>query len=111
MFEHIHHDIPKLERDTAADGSRVYRTPSGNAYPSVTTVTGLLGKESIIAWRKRVGEAEANRISTTAAKRGTRVQPSARIISTMSRLNQTSSSTTCGIRLYQSLMTLTTSER
>ena len=73
MFEHIHHDIPKLQRDTAADGSRLYRTPSGNSYPSVTTVTGLLGKEAIIAWRKRVGEAEANRISTTAAKRGTRV--------------------------------------
>lgn len=73
MFNHIRYDIPKIERITAADGSRVYKTPSGNAYPSVTTVTGLLKKQSIIEWRKRVGEAEATRISTTAAKRGTRI--------------------------------------
>ena len=73
MFEHIHHDIPKLERSTAPDGSRVYSTPSGRAYPSVTTVTGLLKKAEILEWRKRVGEEEANRISRTAAARGTRV--------------------------------------
>jgi hypothetical protein len=73
MFNRIHHDIPKLERDTAPDGSRVYKTPSGRAYPSVTTVTGQHNKAAIIEWRKRVGEAEANRISSTAAKRGTRV--------------------------------------
>ncbi len=73
MITHINHDIPKLERKTGPDGSRVYATPSGRAYPSVTSVTGLLGKEAIIAWRKRVGEAEANRISTQAANRGTRI--------------------------------------
>jgi genome maintenance exonuclease 1 len=73
MITHIHHDIPKLERTTAPDGTRVYSTPSGRAYPSVTTITGLLGKAAIIAWRKRVGEEEANRISTTAANRGTRI--------------------------------------
>ena len=73
MFNHIYHDIPKLERDTSPDGSRVYKTPSGRAYPSVTTVTGQYNKAAIIEWRNRVGEAEANRISSTAAKRGTRV--------------------------------------
>jgi len=73
MFNRIYHDIPKLERDTAPDGSRVYKTPSGRAYPSVTTVTGQYSKAAIIEWRKRVGEAEANRISTTAANRGTRI--------------------------------------
>jgi ATP-dependent exoDNAse (exonuclease V) beta subunit len=73
MFNHIHHDIPKLERVTATDGTRVYKTPSGKSYPSVTTVTGLLNKQAINEWRKRVGEAEANRISGTASKRGTRV--------------------------------------
>lgn len=72
MFNHIHHDIAKLERITTPEG-RLYATPSGKSYPSVTTITGLLGKEAIIAWRKRVGEAEANRISTRAANRGTRV--------------------------------------
>jgi genome maintenance exonuclease 1 len=73
MFNHIYYDIPKLERKTSADGSRVYETPSGRAYPSVTTVTGLYNKQAILDWRKRVGDAEANRISTTAAKRGTRI--------------------------------------
>jgi genome maintenance exonuclease 1 len=73
MFNHIYYDIPKLVRKTSADGSRVYETPSGRAYPSVTSVTGLHNKQAIIDWRKRVGEAEANRISTTAANRGTRI--------------------------------------
>lgn len=73
MITHIHHDIPAIKRKTGPDGSRVYETPSGRAYPSVTSVTGLLGKQAIIAWRKRVGEAEANRISTRAANRGTRI--------------------------------------
>jgi genome maintenance exonuclease 1 len=73
MFNRIYHDIPKLVRKTSADGSRVYETPSGRAYPSITTITGQYNKQAILDWRKRVGEAEANRISTTAAKRGTRI--------------------------------------
>lgn len=73
MFNHIECELPKLKRVTNEDGSRVYQTPTGNKYPSVTTVTGLLKKQSIIEWRKRVGEAEANRISSTAARRGTRI--------------------------------------
>ena len=73
MFNHIHHDIPKLERDTQLDGTRYYKTPSGKSYPSVTTVTGLLKKDGILEWRKRVGEEEANRVSRKAAARGTRI--------------------------------------
>lgn len=73
MKTFIHHDFPKLERSTSPDGKRVYNTPSGNSYPSVTSVTGLLNKQSIIDWRKRVGEEEANRITTRAANRGTRI--------------------------------------
>lgn len=55
------------------DTGRYYKTPTGDLYPSVTTVTGLMGEQGIKAWRKKVGEAEANRISTTAATRGTRI--------------------------------------
>lgn len=66
-------DVPKLKRITGPDGSRVYQTPSGRAYPSVTTVTGLHKKAEIMAWRKRVGEEVANQISSRAASRGTRV--------------------------------------
>ena len=38
------------------DGKRYYVTPTGEKYPSVTSVTGLMNKESIKKWRKRVGE-------------------------------------------------------
>ena len=69
----IHHDLPKLERDTAPDGTRVYKTPSGRAYPSVTTVTGLHSAKGIAEWRKRVGNEEANKISGRASARGTRI--------------------------------------
>ncbi len=72
MFNHIHHEYPKLAR-TTVDGARLYETPSGRAYPSVTTVTGLLKKQFIKEWRERVGEAEANKISAKASGRGTRV--------------------------------------
>ena len=73
MTTHIHHDIPKLERVTNSDGSRLYKTPSGAAYPSVTTITGLHKKQAIMEWRKRVGEEKANAISSKAAKRGTAI--------------------------------------
>jgi genome maintenance exonuclease 1 len=61
-----------LEHSTS-DGVRLYKTPSGRAYPSVTTVTGLLKRQAIKAWRERVGSEEANKISGRASSRGTRV--------------------------------------
>ena len=73
MFNHVDIEVPTLKRVTNSDGSRVYETPTGKRYPSVTTVTGLLKKDTIMEWRKRVGEEEANRISSTAARRGTRI--------------------------------------
>ena len=73
MKTFIHHDFPKLERDTSPDGTRVYKTPSGRAYPSVTTVTSLHNAEGIAKWRARVGAEEANRISSKASARGARI--------------------------------------
>jgi genome maintenance exonuclease 1 len=61
-----------LETETV-NGKRFYKTPDGQLYPSVTTITSHHTKADIIAWRKRVGEEEANRISTKASSRGTRV--------------------------------------
>ena len=55
------------------DGKRIYTTPTGEKYPSVTTVTGLLSRDHIKLWRKRVGEETATRISSQAARRGTRM--------------------------------------
>ena len=74
MFNHVEHgvELPKITRKTTESG-RKYFTPEGNAYPSITTVLGVLNKEGIIAWRKRVGEEEANKISQQAATRGTAV--------------------------------------
>jgi genome maintenance exonuclease 1 len=73
MKNFIYHDIPKLLRSTSSDGTRVYETPSGSAYPSVTTVTGLHSAKGIAQWRARVGNEEANRISGRASARGTRI--------------------------------------
>lgn len=74
MFTHVDHgiELPVLTRKTTEEGRR-YFTPDGNAYPSITTVLSIIGKEAIIAWRKRVGEEEANKISRQAATRGTAV--------------------------------------
>jgi genome maintenance exonuclease 1 len=74
MFTHVDHGIvlPTLTRQTTESG-RKYFTPDGNAYPSITTVLSILGKEEIIAWRQRVGEEEANKVSRQASTRGTAV--------------------------------------
>ena len=71
-FSHINHEYPELAR-TTTDGIRLYKTPSGRAYPSITTVTGLLKRQAIQEWRERVGAEEANKISGRASSRGTRV--------------------------------------
>lgn len=73
MKTFIHHDFAKLERDTAADGRRVYKTPEGKLYPSVTSVTGINSTFNKSAWIQRVGVDEANRITQRALDRGTRV--------------------------------------
>lgn len=54
------------------NGKRYYISPQGKALPSVTTFLGHFKKDSIQAWRKRVGEEEANRISGRASRRGTK---------------------------------------
>jgi genome maintenance exonuclease 1 len=73
MKNFIHHDFAKLERDTSPDGTRLYRTPSGLSYPSVTTITKQVTEDGIRKWRLRVGEEEANRVSAKASARGTRI--------------------------------------
>jgi genome maintenance exonuclease 1 len=66
------YEISKLNR-VEEGGKRYYLTPSGNKYPSVTTVSSIFAKEGIIEWRKSVGEEEATKITTQAAVRGTAV--------------------------------------
>lgn len=51
---------------------RVYVTPEGNRYPSVTTVLSKMKDKSfLVEWEKRVGKEEAARIKNAAANRGT----------------------------------------
>lgn len=73
MFKHenILDDI-ELESITI-NGKRLYVTPDGEKYPSITTVLSNYNKKSLYEWRKRVGEQEANKISTKASRRGTKV--------------------------------------
>jgi len=74
MFKHEPIDLGygDLVADTKSTG-RTYRTPDGKQYPSITTVLSLLSREAIQAWRARVGEEEANKISRQASGRGTAV--------------------------------------
>lgn len=65
--------LPGLNRvDHSGNFGRLYETPDGKRYPSVTTFLSLFTKDSILEWRKRVGEEEANKVSSRAAKRGTK---------------------------------------
>ena len=74
MFNHMGVDLPthSLSR-IQENGKRFYLTPDGGKYPSITTVLGWFSRKGIMEWRKRVGEAEANKISTQASRSGTNV--------------------------------------
>lgn len=74
MFNWIKLDreFPKTER-VETEQFRLYRTPDGNMYPSVTTVLGVLPKPELEIWKKRVGEEEAATVSSRATIRGTAI--------------------------------------
>jgi len=72
MFEHENIELTEMDAVTTETG-RKYRTPDGIDLPSITTVLSILSRDSIAKWRKRGGEEEANRVSTRASGRGTRV--------------------------------------
>lgn len=72
MFEHAPVELTEMDVVTTEVG-RKYRTPDGVDLPSITTVLSILSRDSIAKWRKRVGNEEANKISTRASGRGTRV--------------------------------------
>lgn len=65
--------LEDLKSVTHPSGKRFYTLPDGTSFPSVTTVIGAKPKPGIIAWRKSVGEEEANRVCQVACNRGTNV--------------------------------------
>lgn len=73
MFKTIYEYEDFAQTTTSETGGRVYVNASGVAYPSATTVLSVLSRDSIAAWRKRVGEEEANKVSSKAATRGTKI--------------------------------------
>lgn len=54
------------------DNKRFYEV-DGEFYPSVTTVISSFGNESLNQWRSRVGKESADKITRTAASRGTKL--------------------------------------
>ncbi len=53
------------------NGKRHYESPNGMLLPSVTTVLSLLSDTGINEWKKRIGEAEANKVMSRASTNGT----------------------------------------
>ena len=72
---HKYNYIP-LSKQTL-NGSRKYATPDGEHLPSVTTILDATkseeSKQALQNWRKRIGVAKAQEITTEAAGRGTRM--------------------------------------
>ena len=65
--------LPDFEMpdETSPEGVRYYVTPNGDRYRSVTTILGAAEDKSwLIAWRKKIGEEEARKISERAKHRG-----------------------------------------
>ena len=62
---------------TTIEGKRHYALPDGTAVPSVTTILDRTKsqekREALQRWRRSVGEAKAQEITTEAASRGTRM--------------------------------------
>lgn len=67
---------PTLTR-SFENGRRYYNTPDGRRLPSVTTILDRTkpqeARAALAAWKQRVGEAQAQQITTEAAGRGTRM--------------------------------------
>jgi genome maintenance exonuclease 1 len=74
IFNHV--KLPQLDFDLKAEtteSGRLYATPTGEKYKSITTVLSNHSKQAIMEWRDRVGAEEANKISSKASNRGTKV--------------------------------------
>lgn len=67
-------NVPLLEelQSVTNDKGRVYVTPDGNEYVSVTTFLGSMSESYIEQWKKEVGEKRAEEVSSRARWRGTR---------------------------------------
>ena len=65
-------EFPGIQQVNSKSG-RTYKVPSGEKYPSVSTVLSINQGEWLQEWKDRVGEEVANKISKAATDRGSRV--------------------------------------
>ena len=74
LFNHIGDLTPVEMTAEMVDGKRVYLTPSGKQYPSITTVISNNAKKQagLARWRARVGKEKAANITSRSAGRGTK---------------------------------------
>ena len=73
MFDHVDLDLPSLKRETV-DGVRYYSVPDEDELiklVSITSITSHYNKQIFLDWRKRVGNAKADKITKAATTRGT----------------------------------------
>lgn len=70
------YNYTQINRETL-EGRRYYVTPLGHRVPSVTTILDRTkpaeARRALAEWRRRVGETQAQQITTEAANRGTRM--------------------------------------
>lgn len=71
-FRHNPITLPDAYSETDEQtGKRVYTTPTGKKYPSITTILSKMKSKELKAWRERVGNEQASKITKKAANRGT----------------------------------------
>lgn len=73
MFNHVELNLPSLEREMI-DGVRYYKVGDSDEpqkFVSITSVISHFNKEKFSAWRKKVGDEEADKITRRATSRGT----------------------------------------
>lgn len=73
MFNHVELNLSSIERETI-DGVRYYKVPDEEdllKLVSITSVISHFNKEIFTKWRKKVGDAEADKITRQATSRGT----------------------------------------
>ena len=72
-FNHVGSSLDCELKTENINGKRIYETPNGDKYISITSLLSNLSKASIQKWRERVGEDAARKITTQASRRGTSV--------------------------------------
>lgn len=70
MFLHTH-PFDRLDlKTTTINGQRWYSTPTGELYPSITTILGAEEKPHLVEWRNMLGESNAKKETNRCASRG-----------------------------------------